>query len=98
MYEGFSKLVENISNFMYSYLLIILLLVVGLYFTFRTKFIQARLLGESLRLVTEKKRDKDGGNYGGPATSKVPLICGISFCNIEEKWSDEEYARFFREV
>jgi len=59
MYEAFSKLVENISNFMYSYLLIILLLVVGLYFTFRTKFIQARLLGESIRLVTEKKGDKN---------------------------------------
>lgn len=40
---------------MYSYLLIILLLAVGLYFTFRTKFVQFRLLGESIRLVTEKK-------------------------------------------
>ena len=39
MYEIFSKLIENISNFMYSYLLIILLLAVGLYFTFRTKFV-----------------------------------------------------------
>lgn len=36
---------------MYSYLLIILLLVVGLYFTFRTKFIQVRLLKESIRVV-----------------------------------------------
>lgn len=40
---------------MYSYLLIILLLAVGLYFTFRTKFVQFRLLGESILLVTEKK-------------------------------------------
>lgn len=45
---------------MYSYLLIILLLAVGLYFTFRTKFVQFRLLGESIRLVTEKK-DNDNG-------------------------------------
>lgn len=59
MYEIFSKVIENISNFMYSYLLIILLLAVGLYFTFRTKFAQIRLLGESVRLVTEKKGDKN---------------------------------------
>ena len=44
MYEWFSKLIENTSNVMYSYLLIILLLAVGLYFTFRTKFVQFRLL------------------------------------------------------
>lgn len=59
MYELFSKLIENISNFMYSYLLIILLLAVGLYFTFRTKFVQIRLLGESIRLVTEKKHNNN---------------------------------------
>ncbi len=50
-------MIEEISNFMYSYLLIILLLAVGLYYTFRTKFVQIRLLGESIRLVTEKKKD-----------------------------------------
>ena len=59
MYENFSMLIEEISNFMYSYLLIILLLAVGLYFTFRTKFAQIRLLGESIRIVTEKKGDEN---------------------------------------
>ena len=59
MYLNFSRAIEEISNFMYSYLLIILLLAVGLYFTFRTKFVQMRLLGESIRLVTEKKDDKN---------------------------------------
>ncbi len=58
MYEFISKMIEQISNFMYSYLLIILLLAVGLYFTFRTKFVQVRMLGESIRLVTEKKGNK----------------------------------------
>ena len=59
MYELFSKLIENISNVMYSYLLIILLLAVGLYFTFRTRFVQFRMLGESIRLVTEKSGDEN---------------------------------------
>ena len=57
MYEILSLLIENISNFMYSYLLIIMLLAVGLYFTIRTRFVQFRFLGESIRLVTEKKND-----------------------------------------
>lgn len=57
--EMFSSLISNISNIMYSYLLIILLLAVGLYFTIRTKFVQFRLLGESIKVVTEKKGDEN---------------------------------------
>ena len=57
--SNLSSLIENISNFMYSYLLIIMLLAVGLYFTIRTKFVQFRFLGESIRLVTEKSNDKN---------------------------------------
>ena len=59
MYQMISTLIENISNFMYSYLLIIMLLAVGLYFTVRTKFVQFKFLGESIRLVTEKNSDKN---------------------------------------
>ena len=59
MYALFSKAVEATSNVMYSYLLIILLLAVGLYFTFRTKFVQFRMLGESVRLITEKGEGKN---------------------------------------
>lgn len=58
MYELFSKAIETTSDVLYSYLLIILLLAVGLYFTFRTKFVQFRLLGESIRLVTERSEGK----------------------------------------
>ena len=59
MYQMLSSLIENISNFMYSYLLIIMLLVVGLYFTVRTKFVQFRYFSESIRLVSEKKKGED---------------------------------------
>ena len=54
IYTGFANLIGGISNVMYSYLLIILLLAVGLYFTCRGKFIQLRMLPESLRVATEK--------------------------------------------
>lgn len=57
MLDWFAGLVGSISTIMYSYVLIIMLLGVGLYFTFRTKFIQVRMLGESIRVITEKKKD-----------------------------------------
>ena len=48
------QIIGSISNFMYSYLLIVLLLAAGLYFTIRTKFVQFRLFGESIRVVGER--------------------------------------------
>ena len=54
IYTGFANLIGGISNVMYSYLLIILLLAVGLYFTCRGKFLQLRMLPESLRVASEK--------------------------------------------
>ena len=54
------SVVASISDALYSYILIILLVVGGLYFTFRTKFAQFRLIGEQLRAVTEKPKDGKG--------------------------------------
>lgn len=54
------KLVGNINDVLYSYILIILLIIGGLYFTFRTKFVQFRLFKEQLRAVTEKPKDGKG--------------------------------------
>ena len=53
----FGTIIGNISGFMYSKLLVILLIAVGLYYTFRTKFVQFRFFGESIRVVTEKPMD-----------------------------------------
>nr|WP_201754590.1 alanine/glycine:cation symporter family protein [Pseudoflavonifractor sp. 60] len=55
----FSTIIGTLSNWMYSYILIIMLLGVGLYFTFRSKFIQLRLLVESVRVVSEKPKDEN---------------------------------------
>ncbi len=52
------KIVANISNAMYTYVLVILLVAGGLYFTIRTRFVQFRLFGEQLRAVTEKPADR----------------------------------------
>ncbi len=53
-----AAIIGSISGFMYGKLLIIMLLAVGLYFTVRTGLVQFRLLGESIRLVSEKPEDK----------------------------------------
>ena len=57
MLEAFGSLISTISGWMYSYILIIMLLGVGLYFTFRGKLVQLRLLPESIRVVGEKPKD-----------------------------------------
>lgn len=48
------------NDALYGYILIILLVAGGLYFTGRTRFAQFRLLGEQLRCVSEKPKDGKG--------------------------------------
>ncbi len=54
------EIISSINNVMYSYVLIILLVCGGLYFTFRTKVAQFRLLPEQLRVVGEKPTEEKG--------------------------------------
>lgn len=54
------NIIASISDTLYTYILIILLVAGGLYFTFGTKFAQFRLIGEQLRAVTEKPKDGKG--------------------------------------
>ena len=48
------KIINLANDALYSYILIILLLLGGLYFTVRTRFAQFRLLGQQFKAVTEK--------------------------------------------
>ena len=60
MLEKIELLVSDISDAMYSYILILILLLCGLYFTFRTRFAQFRLFGEQLRSVLHKPENSNG--------------------------------------
>lgn len=53
--EWLIELTGNIDGFMYTYILLILLVVAGVYFTIRTKCVQIRYLKDMFRQVTEKK-------------------------------------------
>ena len=54
------KIVENINNALYTYILIIMLIGCGLYFTIKTGFVQFRLLGQQIKAVADKPKDKKG--------------------------------------
>lgn len=51
---------STLNEYLYSYILIALLVGAGLYFTFRTKFVQFTLLKDGLSLLTEKSNKEDG--------------------------------------
>ncbi|EEV20437.1 amino acid carrier protein [Treponema vincentii ATCC 35580] len=54
MLDIIGAIIAPINSLLYYPILIILLLVVGLYFTIRSKFLQVRLLGEAFRVTVEK--------------------------------------------
>ncbi len=55
-----NNIISDISNALYSYVLIVLLVLCGIYFTFRLGFVQIRLFKEQIRAVTEKPKEKGG--------------------------------------
>ena len=50
----FEQIINTVNDALYSYILIIILVLGGLYFTLRTKCVQFRLLKEQFRAVLEK--------------------------------------------
>ena len=49
--ESLLGFIDGINTLLWSYVLIAMLVVLGLYFTFRTKFVQFRYFGEMFRLL-----------------------------------------------
>lgn len=52
------KIIASISSNLYTFVVIILLVAGGIYFTIRTKATQVRSIPEQLKVVTEKPKDK----------------------------------------
>ena len=51
--EALHGIINAINNVLWSYVLILVLVGIGIWFTLRTKFVQLRMLPEMLRLLTE---------------------------------------------
>lgn len=56
----FTNLINGINDALYTYVLVILLVLGGVYFTVRTRAAQITLIPEQIRCVTEKPKDKKG--------------------------------------
>lgn len=62
--DWFGDILGEINTILYSYVLIILLVGAGLFFTFKTKFIQFRLIPEMFKLITEGATKDKAGKKG----------------------------------
>lgn len=60
-----NKILTQINDVMYTYVLIILLVGVGIYFTIRTRCVQLRLIKDAIRSLLEK------ADTGQDGTKKV---------------------------
>ena len=56
--ELLHELINNINNFIWTYIIIFALIGLGIYFTLRTKFVQIRMLGEMFKLITSSAGTK----------------------------------------
>lgn len=53
MLESIQGVINSLNTVLWSYVLIFLLIILGSYFTLRTKFVQIRMFKEMLKLLTE---------------------------------------------
>ena len=56
----FAQIINSLSDLLYTYILIVLLVGTGIYFTIKTRGVQFRLLREAIRVVMEPKDSEDG--------------------------------------
>ena len=56
--ELLNSIIGTINDFMYGYILVGLLVIVGIYFTLRTGFVQFRLLPDGIKQIMEKNDNK----------------------------------------
>lgn len=58
--EWVNAAVDWANDYLWTYILIALLIGAGLYFSIRTKFVQFRMFSEMFRVITEKKESSTG--------------------------------------
>lgn len=66
-----NEIISHISNFLWTYILIAMLVVIGVYFTFKTKFVQFRNFKEMFRLLG----DGATGNKEENSVSSFEAFC-----------------------
>lgn len=75
--DGLLKVVQTLNTYLTDYILIILLIGVGLFYTIKTKFVQVRCFGEGMRNVFGNISFR-GGKQGGGLSSFQALATAIA--------------------
>ena len=75
--DALLTVVETINKYLSNYVLIILLVGVGLYFSVRTRFVQVRCFGEGMKNVFGKIKLR-GGSSGGGLSSFQALATAVA--------------------
>ena len=65
-----NELITSVNDVLWSYVLIVALVGCGLWFTIRTRFVQFRMVGEMLRLLTESAVDTVGAQVNDNTDGK----------------------------
>ena len=65
MQEFFLKIAQDINTYLSNYILIVLLVGIGLFYSIRTKFVQVRFFGEGLKRVFGGIKLNGGKQQGG---------------------------------
>ncbi|MBP5302052.1 MAG: alanine:cation symporter family protein [Bacteroidales bacterium] len=78
----FSKIVEAVNNVVWSPALVVLLIFAGLFFTFRTRFVQVRRLGLMVKLLFTKHEDDSDPkpDKSGAVVPKNKVSSFSAFC------------------
>lgn len=56
--QNLNNIIENANTFLWTYVLIAPLIILGLYFSFKTNFVQLRYIKEMFRLLTDNSSSK----------------------------------------
>ena len=75
-------LTGDIDTIMYTYILVILLVAAGIYFTVRTKFVQVRYIKDMFKHITEKKHDKGGKSMSSFEAMMISTASRVGTGNI----------------
>ena len=59
--EFLEKIIAFSNDILWSYVLVVMLIALGLWFSLKTKFVQLRMVGEMIRLLKEGT-SHDGGH------------------------------------
>ena len=78
MMNYFENLISSTNNILWSYILVVALICIGLYFTFKFKFVQFTHIKDMISLLTEKTVSKDTTSTKGISSFQAFCISTAS--------------------